>query len=281
MPEGALLVSQTDPGGKIVFVNDAFVAISGFTRAELIGAPHNLVRHPHMPKEAFRDLWTTVKAGNPWDGLVKNRTRNGDFYWVQANVTPVVEDGELRGFISIRTRPARSDVAAAEVLYAAMREGRSRGVRVQGGAVVATGVVARTRQYFRGIASGNALNLGLLVAAIAASITAGMFGIGAEVRAPALLGVSLVVLVAMVAATRRMHASFRHIETQFGALARGDLQQPIDAVAIPELQRISLFLRSLRAKLAYAEEVRAQNERDATHARVAAVRDMADRMTAE
>src|SRR5512145_1170855 len=93
MAEGQLLVSRTDPGGRITFVNRAFIAISGYAEDELIGQPHNLIRHPHMPPEAFADLWTTVKSGRPWEGLVKNRTKSGDFYWVRANVTPVVEDG--------------------------------------------------------------------------------------------------------------------------------------------------------------------------------------------
>ena len=95
MEDGVLLVSRTDTGGRITFVNKAFVDISGYTEAELIGAPHNLIRHPHMPKEAFADLWATIKDGRPWEGMVKNRTKSGDFYWVRANVTPVIEDGKV------------------------------------------------------------------------------------------------------------------------------------------------------------------------------------------
>jgi PAS domain S-box-containing protein len=89
------LVSRTDTGGRITFVNHAFIAVSGFTEKELLGAPHNVVRHPHMPKEAFADFWATLKAGRPWEGLVKNRTKTGDFYWVRANATPVVENGQV------------------------------------------------------------------------------------------------------------------------------------------------------------------------------------------
>src|ERR1700710_982108 len=117
LSEDSLLVSQTDTGGRITFANDAFVRVSGFTHEELLGAAHNLVRHPHMPAAAFRDLWTTVKAGHPWEGLVKNRAKNGDFYWVRANVTPVCDGSELKGFISIRTKPDRQAVAAAEAIY--------------------------------------------------------------------------------------------------------------------------------------------------------------------
>src|SRR5580698_5919189 len=114
----APLVSRTDPAGRIAFANHVFVDVSGFTEEELIGAPHNIVRHPHMPAQAFANLWATIKAGRPWDGLVKNRSKSGDFYWVRANVTPVIENSQVTGYISIRSRPARDAVAAAERSYA-------------------------------------------------------------------------------------------------------------------------------------------------------------------
>ncbi|MBP2231105.1 PAS domain S-box-containing protein [Azospirillum agricola] len=135
MADGVPLVSRTDPGGRITFVNKAFAEISGFPEHELIGAPHNLVRHPDMPKEAFADLWETIKGGKPWEGLVKNRTRSGDFYWVRANVTPVVEGGVVTGYISIRSKPSREEVAAAGSLYARMRAGTA-GVALAGGELV-------------------------------------------------------------------------------------------------------------------------------------------------
>src|SRR6476660_4982559 len=98
VPEGEPLVSRTDRGRTIVFANHVFVEMSGFTEQELIGSPHNIVRHPLMPQEAFANLWATIKAGRPWDGLVKNRAKTGDFYWVQANVTPEIENGEVTGY---------------------------------------------------------------------------------------------------------------------------------------------------------------------------------------
>ena len=147
MEDGVLLVSRTDTGGRITFVNKAFVDISGYAEEELIGAPHNLIRHPHMPKEAFADLWATIKDGRPWEGLVKNRTKSGDFYWVRANVTPVVEDGEVTGFISIRTKPTREQVEAAERLYADIREGRAGHLMVRDGQAVARGGTAGLRRW--------------------------------------------------------------------------------------------------------------------------------------
>ena len=127
-PEGRALVSTTDLKGRILHCNDVFVAVSGFSREELIGRPHNLIRHPDMPAEAFRDLWATVQAGRPWSGLVKNRRKDGDHYWVMANVTPLLRDGQPAGYLSVRSQPTREQVQAAQALYARMnaaaRQGR-------------------------------------------------------------------------------------------------------------------------------------------------------------
>ncbi len=139
VPEGEPLVSRTDRSGNIVFTNHVFVETSGFTEGELVGSPHNIVRHPQMPKEAFANLWATIKAGRPWDGLVKNRSKSGDFYWVRANVTPVVEGSEVTGYISIRSKPTRAQIDAAERSYAAIRAGTAKGIALADGEVVRSG----------------------------------------------------------------------------------------------------------------------------------------------
>src|SRR4051812_31120604 len=97
VPEGVFVVSRTDPAGVIQFANQAFVDISGFSRAELVGQPHNIVRHPDMPPEAFADLWSTLGAGQCWVGLVKNRRKDGGFYWVRSSVSPMIEAGKVVG----------------------------------------------------------------------------------------------------------------------------------------------------------------------------------------
>ncbi len=142
MREGDLLVSRTDLRGHITFANDAFVAISGFSREELIGQSHNLVRHPGMPAAAFADLWSTIQGGQCWVGLVKNRCKNGDHYWVRAAVSPVVENGAVTGFISVRTRPEAAAVDQAEQAYAAIAAGRG-GLTVRRGRLRRTGPFSR------------------------------------------------------------------------------------------------------------------------------------------
>ncbi|MDM0042945.1 methyl-accepting chemotaxis protein [Variovorax dokdonensis] len=130
------LVSRTDLKGRITYVNPAFVEASGFEREELVGKAHNIVRHPDMPPQAFEDMWQTLGQGLPWTGLVKNRRKNGDFYWVQANVTPIRRAGASIGYMSVRTRPERAETAYAEDLYRRMREGQAPGIRLRQGLVV-------------------------------------------------------------------------------------------------------------------------------------------------
>src|SRR3990167_7780292 len=118
------LISTTDLNSNVTYCNDAFVTISGFTREELIGKPHNLVRHPDMPPTVFAHMWETIKQGKPWMGIVKNRAKNGDFYWVSAYVTPIYEGGQMSGYESVRTLPSEAQKRRAEALYARLRAGK-------------------------------------------------------------------------------------------------------------------------------------------------------------
>lgn len=122
-PKGKYIVSRTDLKGAITYANDTFVEISGFTRDELIGINHNIVRHPDMPPPAFENLWNTVKAQRPWRGIVKNRCKNGDHYWVDALVVPVLKDNQTIGYMSVRTEPSTRQIREAEALYAKLNQG--------------------------------------------------------------------------------------------------------------------------------------------------------------
>ena len=109
-----LIVSKTDLKGQITYINKDFIDISGFVEAELIGQPHNIVRHPDMPVEAYTDMWGDLKDGRPWTGLVKNRCKNGDHYWVLATATPIREAGQVVGYMSVRRQASRQQVDMAE-----------------------------------------------------------------------------------------------------------------------------------------------------------------------
>ena len=124
-PKGRYIVSRTDLKGIITYGNDTFVDISGFSRDELIGKNHNIVRHPDMLPGAFAWLWDTIKEGRPWRGIVKNRRKNGDFYWVDALAVPVRKNNETIGYMSVRTEPTRQQIADAEALYQKLKEGKA------------------------------------------------------------------------------------------------------------------------------------------------------------
>ncbi|MEI2417610.1 methyl-accepting chemotaxis protein [Orrella sp. JC864] len=138
--EDQYLISRTDTKGIITYANPAFVEISGFSREELIGSPHNIVRHPDMPSEAYADLWRTLHAGDSWLGVVKNRCKDGRYYWVLANVTPIIEEGEIVGYTSVRVRPSAEQVEQASAVYQRFQDGQASGLRIVGGRVRTTGL---------------------------------------------------------------------------------------------------------------------------------------------
>jgi aerotaxis receptor len=140
-PGSETLLSTTDTTSRITYANSAFIRTSGFELDELMGQPHNMVRHPDMPPEAFADMWACLKAGYSWTALVKNRRKNGDHYWVRANAAPMVRNGSLTGYLSVRTKPSSAEVQGAEALYKSFREGRSSGLAFHRGLIVRTGLM--------------------------------------------------------------------------------------------------------------------------------------------
>ncbi|TAN65502.1 MAG: PAS domain-containing protein [Methylobacter sp.] len=137
------LVSKTDLQGTITYINEDFLRISGFSKKELIGASHNIVRHPDMPPEAFKDLWKALHAGRPWTGLVKNRCKNGDYYWVLANATPIHENNRLVGYLSVRSKPNPEQIQAASAAYQLFREGKAGKLTIQDGKIIKSTVLGK------------------------------------------------------------------------------------------------------------------------------------------
>jgi len=117
LDEYAFLVSETDSRGIIKFANNDFCSIAEFTIDELVGQPHSMVRHPDMPKKAFKSLWDTVQGGNVWTGYVKNITKSGGFYWVYATVYPFISSDGENGFLSCRRKASKEEIDSAIELY--------------------------------------------------------------------------------------------------------------------------------------------------------------------
>jgi len=124
VPADQRLVSATDTRGIITYCNDLFVEVSGYSREELIGSPHNLVRHPHMPAAVYAHMWEYLQAGKSWMGIVQNRCKNGDHYWVSAYVTPILDGGRVVGYESVRMRATPEQVRRAQALYARLNRGQ-------------------------------------------------------------------------------------------------------------------------------------------------------------
>jgi len=118
LSDTSLLVSETDAKGRIIYANDLFLEISGYPLKEMIGKPHNIIRHPDMPKAAFKDLWKTIQNGEVWTGFVKNKTKNGDFYWVYATVFPFGKDH----YLSVRKMASKEETEKYDKIYAQMRK---------------------------------------------------------------------------------------------------------------------------------------------------------------
>ena len=121
-PEGRLIVSRTDLEGILTHANDAFVELSGWERGDLIGMPHNILRHPDMPKAAFKDLWETVSQGQKWHGYVKNLRKDGAYYWVYATAVPNIRQGKIAGYTSVRRKPSRTRIDELIPVYREWRD---------------------------------------------------------------------------------------------------------------------------------------------------------------
>jgi methyl-accepting chemotaxis protein len=170
-----LIVSKTDLKGNITYINDDFIRIGEFSKEELIGSPHNILRHPDMPKAAFADMWKTLKAGQPWTGLVKNRRKLGGFYWVRANAMPIFENEKIIGYMSVRSKPKSGEVSAATSLYRDMQLGKSK-VTLDGGVIITPSIAKAIRRHFDNISVKSKLITLMIVSLLAFSGMAG-FGI--------------------------------------------------------------------------------------------------------
>ena len=255
------LVSRTNLKGVITYADPDFIAISGFTEKELIGKNHNMVRHPDMPPEAFQDLWDTVKQGAPWTGIVKNRCKNGDYYWVEANVTPVYERGRVAGYLSVRRKASRQQIEDATRLYAEIREG-TRSFRPKTGKLAISGcnsVSLRTQLIVQ--LSGIAVMTVATVAAGVAGMSTLMLVTGAIT-----LGCAGGMTVWF---SRRIAAPLADVRKAMRDLAEGDYFSPIDLSCSNEIGQVMRDLKSVQIKLGSDLDAAKNRAKQATRVRQA------------
>lgn len=241
-PANGYLVSKTDTKGIITHANDTFVGISGFTREELIGSSHNIVRHPDMPAEAFADLWQTLNSGLPWRGIVKNRCKNGDHYWVAAFVVPVRKNGTTIGYMSVRTPPSRNQVQQAENLYRAIREKRAKLPGIKSGVLGRMSLTARIWLAMGGMVA--------LLAAMAVPAYTGLTGAySAALTAGCVLASLLIAVFSGMYFSRAIGGTLNQASKIFDQIAEGNLTHDVDISGRNETGLLLCQLGTMQAHL--------------------------------
>lgn len=223
---GETLLSTTDTKGRITYANEAFIRVSGFSKAELYGQPHNLVRHPDMPAEAFEDLWATLQAGETWSALVKNRRSDGDYYWVRANVTPVRDGHSVVGYMSVRTAASPEEIALAAPIYQQLGAGKGSPWRIH------KGMVQRTHWASR-LGCGQPLSISARLSMAVGAITAVAMACVTSLSPTAAdglwssLSMASVALLVSVWLHRTVSLPLRGLVTQARQVASGQPAQPM------------------------------------------------------
>ncbi len=242
-----LIVSKTDLKGRITYINRDFVEISGFTEAELIGEPHNLVRHPDMPVEAFDDFWRTLKENRPWTGYVKNRCKNGDYYWVEANATPMWENGQVTGYMSVRRMVDRATIQTVDGIYRQFREKRQGNLKIVRGAVVAGGEGLGAR--WRDMSTSAKLNLAGLIMVVALLVV-GFGGAYLDMAAPivavaaALIGFTILRMV-----SGALNVPLALVTDTFQKIAAGEYANRFDFTRNDEVGKVLQAMQGMQIKL--------------------------------
>ena len=243
IPKGRYIVSRTDLKGITTYVNDTFIAVSGFSREELIRKNHNVVRHPDMLPGAFQWLRDTIQQGRPWRGIVKNRCKSGDFYWVDALVVPVLKDGKAIGYMSVRKEPSREQVASAEAFYQKLKDGKASLPKIPFWKRISL------KAKFHGLVS---LLLGLQLVATGVLFFGPSFGLTAnssQALLQALMGIGIFASIALLIAHGQVLTVINRIVGRLENIAQGDLTDEIPIARTDELGRLNDALITMQTHL--------------------------------
>jgi methyl-accepting chemotaxis protein/aerotaxis receptor len=252
LSDESLIVSKTDLKGKLTYFNEEFVKAAGFTDDELMSQPHNIVRHPDMPPAAFANLWETIKAGKPWAGAVKNRRKNGDFYWVLASATPIWEGGHITGYMSIRSKLPMDMRTEAEHVYALINANKARRYTVNAG-VIRKRSVADWFSFFTRSLKARLMTLAATMMLL--MVGAGFAGHLGDIAAATAVAVGLLAGTALTASTMRaITQPLAHLNEVMGNIAQGKLNSRVRIERDDEIGIALRNIQALQAKLGFDRE---------------------------
>ena len=240
LPEDLVILSTTDLLGNIVDYNDGFREASGYSDEELKGQPHNILRHPDMPKEAFKDLWNTLQAGHPWQGVVKNRRKNGDYYWVVANATPIIENKKITGYLSVRYLASQAQKEAASALYADINAGKVKFPWTKKASKLKQFAVPLTGLFFATVA----------VSELALHVPMDAVNIG-------FMGLAVVSMIFTFVSLMRMGGLNDTLSTGIENVCNGNLQP-----AINDRTDLGMLLNMIRIRVAQAEAINYDTQKE-------------------
>jgi aerotaxis receptor len=251
LSESDMILSKTDIKGNFTYVNPDCVRISGYPAEELIGAHQSIMRHPDMPKLVAEDFWRTLSGGKTWVGMMKNKTRSGGYYWVETNAAPILEDGKVAGYVSIRVKPTAQQIRDADLAYRAMNDG-DKHFEIREGKAVARTLTARLNPFrkmtikARLSAAGGGLAVLSLLSAACAWPGAGVTGYWASITAVvgALTALALVPLL-----YHGILLPLQQAKAAIEGMSAGDLSGKIDADGYDELAAVMQALRILQTNI--------------------------------
>lgn len=250
LPDGEVIITHTDPTSRITYANPAFLASSEYSLDECMGQPQNLVRHPDMPREAFADLWATIRSGKSWTGIVKNRRKNGGFYWVRANVTPMMDNGRIVGYMSVRVKPTRQEINDAERLYAAMRAGQAGSLRIVEGRVADSSLAGVLRRMTRpSLKTGTWVVLGFLTTLLAGLGIEHLWHFGFDVTTDLILLAAAIATANMFYIQGSVVQPLIRLQRSALQLVGGDTRSQIPVEGVSCVVSVAQALEQVRVKL--------------------------------